>query len=53
MCTYGTTKEKQETCIARNYFNHDNNDLISPWGDVHHIDGVMEYMIVQKINFKL
>ena len=53
LCTYGTTKEKQETCLAHNNFNHDNNDIISPWGDVHHMDDVMEYVIVHKINCKL
>ena len=29
LCTYGTTKEKQETCLARNNFNHDNTNIIS------------------------
>lgn len=52
LCTDGITKVKQETCLARNNFEHDNNNIISPWGDVHHMDGVMEYVIAQKINCK-
>ena len=27
--TYGTTKVKQETCLARNDFDHDNSNIIS------------------------
>ena len=29
LCTYGTTKEKQETCFAHNDFDHHNNNIIS------------------------
>ena len=29
LCTYGTTKVKQETCLARNDFDHDNDNIIS------------------------
>ena len=29
LCTYGTTKVKQETYLARNDFDHDNDNIIS------------------------
>ena len=29
LCTYGTTKVKQERRLARNDFDHDNNNIIS------------------------
>ena len=29
LCTYSTTKVKQETCLARNDFDHDNDNIIS------------------------
>ena len=29
LCTYGTTKVKQERCLARNDFDHDNDNIIS------------------------
>ena len=29
LCTYGTTKVKQERRLSRNDFDHDNNNIIS------------------------
>ena len=34
LCIYGTTKVKQETCLARNDFDHDNSNIISSLKDM-------------------
>ena len=54
LCTYGTTKVKQERRLARNDFDHDNNNIISSLNEMLTIGMVvMQYVIVHKINCKL